>query len=180
MILSIGRSRKTFIAAVALAAAAACGEAPTASSGPADDFPGPTFASSSKWTLVHAQKVPLVNSQYWSCADEVVDFWGWYSVVVRQVTSNSGNATFRLHVSGPPVKGVGQTSGDRYVSPEVTNLTDHTAGNGWVSTFQFRIRRIGKGKAPNSVGWIKFHLTFNAAGELTANKDEAVFDVCRG
>ena len=66
------------------------------------------------------------------------------------------------------------------MSPEITNLTEHSGGDGFVSTFQFRIRRISQGKAPNSMGWIKLHLTINANGEVTALKDEAVFDVCRG
>jgi hypothetical protein len=161
-----------------LLVAGACSEGPTSLL--ERDLPDPSFASASKWTLLHAQKVPLSNSQYWACVDEIVDFSGWYNVTVRQVVSNSGNTTFRLHVAGPPVKGVGRTSADRYVSPEITNLTEHTAGDGFVSTFQFRIRRISMGGAPNSVGWIKFHLTFNANGGLTAYKDEAVFDVCRG
>ena len=170
-------NRAVFLA-VFLLVAGACSDTPTNIS--PLDIPDPNFASKSKWTLLHAQKIPLSNSQFWPCVNEWVDFAGWYNVTVRQVTSASGNTTFRLHVSGPPVKGVGQTSGDRYVSPEVTNLTEHSGGDGFASTFQFRIRRISKGGAPNSVGWIKFHMTFNANGELTAYKDEAVFDVCRG
>ena len=166
------------IALIVLFVASACGDVPTAANEP--DIPNPTFASKSKWTLLHAQKVPFSNSQYWPCVNEWVDFAGRFNVTVRQVTSTSGNTTFRVHVAGPPVKGVGQTSGDRYVSPEITNLTEHSGGDGLASTFQFRIRRISKGGAPNSVGWIKFHMTFNANGELTAYKDEAVFDICRG
>lgn len=169
---------RLFIGLVFVLAAAACSDTPTSSS--ELDLAAPNFASQSKWTLLHAQKVPLNNSQYWACVDEIVDFSGWFNVTVRLVESASGNSVFRLHVGGPPVKGVGRTSGDRYVSPEITNLTEHAAGSGFVSTFQFRIHRISKGGAPNSVGWIKFHLTFNANGELTAFKDEAVFDVCRG
>lgn len=169
---------RLFIALLLALAAAACSDTPTSSS--ELDLPAPNFASQSKWTLLHAQKVPLNNSQYWACVDEIVDFSGWYNVTVRSVTSASGNSTFRVHVAGPPVKGVGRTSGDRFVSPEITNYSEHSAGSGFVSSFQFRIRRISKGGAPNSVGWIKSHLTFNANGELTAFKDEAVFDVCRG
>lgn len=166
------------IALIVLFVTSACGDAPTAVDEP--DIPDPSFASKSKWTLLHENKIEFSNSQLWPCVNEVVDFSGWFNVTVRLVVSKSGNTTFRLHVSGPPVKGVGQTSGDRYVSPEITNLTEHSGGDGFVSTFQFRIRRISKGKAPNSMGWIKFHLTINANGEVTAFKDEAVFDVCRG
>lgn len=169
-------NRATLVGAVLLLGGA-CSDIPT-EIGTADT-PEPDFASASKWTLLHEQKIRFSNSQYWACVDEVVDFAGWFNVTVRQVVSKSGNTTFRLHVGGH-VKGVGQTSGDRYVSPEITNLTDHSGGDGFVSTFQFRIRRISKGGAPNSMGWIKFHMTFNANGELTAYKDEAVFDVCRG
>lgn len=166
------------IALLVLFVAIACGDVPTALNEPGT--PAPSFASTSKWTLLHAQKVLLSNSQYWACVNEIVDFSGWYNVTLRQVASRSGNTTFRLHVAGPPVNGVGRSSGGRYVSPEITNLTEHTAKAGFVSNFQIRIRRISKGGAPNSVGWIKFHITFNANGELTAYKDEAVFDVCRG
>lgn len=169
--------RRTFIP-LWLLAVAACGEAPTGV--PGSDVPKPLFSSKSPWTLVHDQKIQFSNSQYWACVNEVVAFSGWFNVTVRNVVSKSGNSTFRVHVAGPPVKGVGQTTGDRYVSPEITNFTDHSGRGALVSTFQFRIRRISKGGAPNSVGWIKFHLTFNANGELTAFKDEAVFDVCKG
>ena len=170
-------NRAVFLA-VFLLVAGACSDTPTNIS--PLDIPDPNFASKSKWTLLHDQKIQFSNSQFWPCVNEVVDFSGWFNVTVRLVVSKSGNTTFRLHVSGPPVKGVGQTSGDRYVSPEITNLTEHSGGDGFVSTFQFRIRRISQGKAPNSMGWIKLHLTINANGEVTALKDEAVFDVCRG
>ena len=128
---------------------------------------------------MHEVRIPFSNSQLWLCTNEVVDFEGWFNVTVRQVTSSSGNVTFRLHVISH-VKGVGQATGARYVSNEQTNLTQQSTGSGFVSTLQFRIIRISKGRAPNSAGWIKMHLTFNANGELTASKDEAVFDVCRG
>lgn len=123
-------------------------------------------------------RVEFSNTQLWACSNEVVDFEGWFSVTVHEVVSSSGGTLFRLHVT-THVKGVGQTSGDKYVSNEVVNLTEHSNGAGFVSTFQFRINRISRGDQQDSAGWIKAHMTFNASGELTASKDEAAFDVCR-
>jgi hypothetical protein len=127
--------------------------------------------------ILHA-RFPISNSQFWACTNEIVDFEGEFLVSVRQTTSASGNTTFRLHVSSH-VKGVGQTSGDEYVSNEVTNLTDHTQGDRFSDVFQFRIVRISKGGAENSAGWIKFHLTIDD-GVVKIIKDDAAFDVCRG
>jgi hypothetical protein len=127
--------------------------------------------------ILHA-RFDLSNSQFWACTNEIVDFEGEFLVTVRQTTSASGNTTFRLLVNSH-VKGVGQTSGDEYVSNEVTNITDHTQGDRFSDVFQFRIVRISKGGAPNSAGWIKFHLTIDD-GEVKIVKDDAAFDVCRG
>ena len=66
--------------AVFLLVAGACSDTPTNISSP--DVPDPSFASKSKWTLLHAQKIEFSNSQLWPCVNEVVDFSGWFNVTV--------------------------------------------------------------------------------------------------
>lgn len=162
-------------AAILILAFGACAEAPT---GVISNVPDPEL-SATVTTIIHEVRIPFSNTQFWACANEVVDFEGWFNVTVREVVSSSGNATFRVHVKAQ-VKGVGQTTGDRYVSNEITNLTQRSNGDGFVSTFQFRINRISQGGGSNSAGWIKSHMTFNATGEPTASKFDIAFDVCRG
>ena len=164
------------IALVAFFIASACGGSPA---GPEADAVSDPQLSATVTTFIHEVRVPFSNSQFWACSNEVVDFDGWFNVTVRETISNSGNTTFRVHVISH-VEGVGQTTGDEYVSNETTNLTLHSGDVGSVITLQFRINRISKGSSPNSFGWITLHLTFNANGELTAIVDEAEFDVCRG
>lgn len=166
---------RTIPAATLIFAFAACVETP---SGVTSEVPDPQWGATVN-TIIHEVRIPFSNTQFWACSNEIVDFAGWFNVTVREVVSASGNSTFRVHVTAH-VKGVGQTTGDRYVSNSATNLTLHSGDLGSVTTFQFRINRISQGSAPNSQGWIKLHLTFNANGELTSFKDEAAFDVCRG
>lgn len=115
-----------------------------------------------------------------ACTGEHVLVSGDYHLIVRRVTSSSGQTTFRVH-SQVNVKGVGAVSGTEYVSNEMLNLTRIGGPHGaTVMQLEFRINTISKGSAPNASGYIRIHLTVSATGEVTADQQEFVFDICRG
>jgi hypothetical protein len=119
---------------------------------------------------------PPAGGIYNACTDEKVLFSGDFNLVVRSVTSNSGNSVFLIKVAAH-VTGVGATTGMQYVSNEVTSLTLHGAGD---LSHVFNIHTISKGGTPNSSGLIRIQMTFDANGNPTAFHETFEFDICKG
>lgn len=115
-----------------------------------------------------------------ACTGEYVLVSGDFHLIVRRVTASSGHVTFRV-LSHANVTGIGATTGMEYVSNEVLNLTRTGSPDGAaVFQLEFRINTISKGSAPNAAGYMRLHMTVNAQGEVTAERQEFVFDICRG
>lgn len=115
-----------------------------------------------------------------ACTGERVHFTGDFNLIVRLVTSNSGRSQFRVH-SQANVKGIGAVTGTEYVSTDLLNLTE-TGGASGAAVFNlvYTILTVSKGAMDNSAGYIRQQLTVNADGEVTVDRTEVAFDVCRG
>ncbi len=110
------------------------------------------------------------------CFGEAVELSGDYNLVVRRITSAGGPSVFLVQVAAHAT-GVGLTTGARYVISEGTQFTSHGSGT---MSLRFRVQVISQGGIPNAAGWVHLHLTFDANGNLTAERGEIAFDVCRG
>jgi hypothetical protein len=155
--------------------AGACGvEGPT---GPA---PSPSF----KAEVVTLFKgwfplTPPPGGVYNVCTEEYMLMSGDYNLTVRMVTSSAGQSHFRVH-SQANVKGVGATTGVEYVSLDLLNLEEKAGAKGAaVFHMQYPIRWVAKGRPPNVSGHIAVHVTVNANGTVTVNREEFVFDDCQ-
>lgn len=122
---------------------------------------------------------PPPGGIYNACTDEFMLITGDYNLNVRMVTSASGETHFRVH-SQANVKGVGATSGREYVSLDLLNLVEKAGANGAaVFHLQYPLRYVAKGHLPNGSGHIAIHVTVNANGTVTVNREEFVFDECQ-
>jgi hypothetical protein len=115
-----------------------------------------------------------------ACTGENVLVSGTYNLIVRMVTTSSGETQFRVHVSGN-VTGIGATTGTVYQSNEFTNLTQIAGPNGSaVFHFRFQTQSVSRGPLANSTGVIQIQLTVNANGTVSVDRELYEFDTCRG
>lgn len=114
-----------------------------------------------------------------ACTGEFMVISGTYNLIVRTVTSASGETHFLVH-SQANVKGVGATTGTEYVSLDLLNLMEKAGANGAaVLHLQYPLRYVAKGGLANMAGHIAIHVTVNANGTVTVNREEFVFDECQ-
>lgn len=115
----------------------------------------------------YSETFPVSGSTWNSCTQEFIDFSGTGHVEVRGMISDS-KITFVLHFNYPNVKGLGRTSGIKYISNSTFNYTN---------TFNFNTQFVYQQSA--STRWIAqgsglsftivndWHLTVNANGDVT-------------
>jgi len=122
---------------------------------------------------------PPPGGVYNACTGEYVLFSGSFNLLVRRVTSDADQVMWVIH-QAVNVKGIGQTTGTKYISNEVLNYKTH-AGPNSANTLQiaFPILVHSTGGGSTSVGLILIHATLDANGNLTAFKEVFSFD-CRG
>lgn len=124
---------------------------------------------------------PLGSSESWNvCTGEWVDIEGDFNLVVRQITTPSGNVIYQVHSVAVHVLGTGRSSGMQYVSNEHFNYTDRSgeAGTGFV--IEFAIRWVAKGAAPNVSGKMQITLVADGNGDIVLDRFRAFFDQCSG
>ena len=111
--------------------------------------------------------------------DELVNITGFFHVVFRSTTSASGNTSDGIHLNAEGI-GVGATTGARYLWNDVINITQNIHGDGesGVISNPQTTELIGQGGVSDIRFRSRFHLTFNANGDLTAEIDQ--FDaICK-
>lgn len=134
--------------------------------------PVPKIESSSTSNSVHAVPISVketfvVQSSTWnSCTQEFIDFSGTGHFEIRGVISDN-KITFILHYNVSNVKGVGRTSGTRYVSTETFNYSNTFNFNTqFVYQQRHSLRYIALGKENNFALENDWHLTVNANGDV--------------
>jgi hypothetical protein len=166
----------TAIAATAILLSACSDVLP---SGP--ETPAPTFRATVE-TLFKGwfPLTPPPGGVFNACTGEPVLLSGEFNLIVRRVTSSSGQTLFLVH-SQVNLAGVGAVSGTTYQANEVLNLTQ-MAGPTSATVFhlEFHTHTVSAGSSDNSSGVIRIQVTVNADGTVTVDKQTVVFDVCKG
>lgn len=160
------------IAMLSIAALAGCGDsgqplAPTAAAAGA-------ARADAAFTDTQVQDVPFNSLEFVPCANggagEVVQLSGTLHVV-DHVTATSNGFHIQHHENPQGVTGTGLTTGDSYqATGAVTFHANLAAGEAASLTRSFRV--IGQGPASNFTVHENDHLTVNANGEVTVDRDD--------
>jgi hypothetical protein len=123
-------------------------------------------------------RVPLDLSLFLPCANggegEVVHLSGTFMMVYHTTDDGSGGFHLQLLEVEQGVSGVGETTGDHYVSSFV-NLFNYNQGSGGLpitSTQEVVYRVDGPGQGNESLIRIRNHATLDANGVITVAFDE--------
>jgi hypothetical protein len=119
------------------------------------------------------------RSQFNVCTNEWVDIVGEYNLIVRQVTTPSGRTVFQIHSVAAHVNGVGQTSGDTYVSNDHFNYVERSGGDTYGLVIESTIVRVAKGEGSNDWGKFQIFVVVNANGELVVDRFD-IAEKCTG
>lgn len=167
---------RTRILALAFLAAACAGDTLSEPEAPPPSLRAEVVTLFKGWFPLTPPPAGIFNA----CTGEHVLVSGDYNLTVRMVTSNSGVGSFRVH-SQVNVKGVGATTGTEYLAMEVLNLTQNAGPNGAaVFHMTYPLNTVSKGAMDNAAGHIRQQVTVNTNGELTVDRTDIAFDVCRG
>jgi hypothetical protein len=127
-------------------------------------------------------RVPVDSRLFLPCADggagEVVRFTGTIlGVVVGTIDGSGGQHSVSVEVE-QGVRGIGETTGSRYVEHFVNLFLSTTGAGGFplVSTQQEIYRVNSAGPGFDSEIRIRNHTTINANGETTVSFDEATME----
>jgi hypothetical protein len=116
-----------------------------------------------------------------SCGGETVNLSGNMHLLAHATTDARGGRHVILQINTQGVKGVGETSGDEYVSSATNNdsLNDpDTYGGQSEYTVTTKFLLVGKGKMPDLLSKVTMHITVNANGEVTAEVTKVLAE-CR-
>lgn len=130
--------------------------------------PGVSKAITANAVPINVRETFPVNFTAWNdCTGELVDFSGTGHFHIRGMISD-GKITFALHYNTSNVKGIGQTSGTRYVSSETFNYsnTDNFTNPSIIYQQRQTINYVALGSQNNMVVENDWHLTVNAIGEV--------------
>ena len=127
-------------------------------------------------------RVPVDSRLFLPCANggagEVVHFTG----TILGVSSGTADGSGGFHASSieveQGVRGIGETTGRRYVEHFVNLFTSTTGSGGFplVSTQQLIYRVDSAGRGIDSLIRIRNHTTINATGETTVTFDEVTME----
>jgi hypothetical protein len=133
---------------------------------------GPTSAQAAQPTTI--LRVPLDISFFVPCANngagEVVNLSGTFMMVFHSSVDQTGGTHIKLLEVEQHVAGVGETTGDRYVSTFV-NLFNFNDSGALTSTQQVVFRITGPGPGNDSLLRITNHSTVNPDGTITVAFD---------
>lgn len=105
---------------------------------------------------------------------EYVLLEGTLHIVANVFWDNAGNLHVTGHSQPQGVKGVGLTSGDKYIGTGVTRYNYIFGSVGfpiYIETYINNFRIIGEGNGNNYLIHQNLHMTINANGEVTAYVD---------
>lgn len=129
-------------------------------------------------TTTRIERVPLDLRLFLPCANggtgEVVHLSGTFMMLYHVTDDGAGGFHLKLLEVQQGVRGVGETTGDHYVSSFV-NLFNYNEGSGSLpitSTQQVVYRVDGPGQGNESLIRIRNHSTLNANGTMTVTFDE--------
>jgi hypothetical protein len=141
--------------------------------------------ATSSWTTVniggathtsYSYDEPWINTFPHPCTGELVDFAGIVHISGHMTITPNGQVHLFHHEQLMDVNGIGQTTGLEY--QDVGGFTQSFNGNvGETMTGNFHSEIVGNGY--NASKHIHIHLTVNANGEVTAER-ESLSGVCRG
>ena len=139
------------------------------------------------WSLPAAQaqnarnwvEIPFDQVLLDTCAGEFVHFTGsaWLDSVSRWDGAGGYHYAFQYRAK---LDGVGMTSGKKYAINNSAHQTAHFVASNLnlTSTFTQEWKLISQGSGQNGALRQIVHLTFNAAGDLTASVDNELVDMC--
>jgi hypothetical protein len=121
-------------------------------------------------TTTRILRVPLDLSLFLPCAGEVVNLSGTFIDLYHVTFDDNGGFHLQLLETQASVLGVGETTGDRYVSTRVNffNFNDSAA---LTSTQQLVFRITGSGPGNDALIRITNHSTVNPDGTITVAFD---------
>ena len=135
--------------------------------------PGPAAAQAEVEGLnSHLPVSILYTAADYSCLDENILVEGTFHIVERAVLTAAGGRNIKVSFNSPGFSGIGDRSGSVYqvTGPDHFSFTDQDATNPPHDvTFLDVVNIVGRGGAQNIQAWTLFHLTWNAAGQITAN-----------
>jgi hypothetical protein len=111
-----------------------------------------------------------VSGRYANPCGEIVDLVG-----DAKLTETRTGAHIGLHVNYTGVSGVGETTGARYVA---TDAFEQSTVDFRTTTATTMLRLIGQGSLPDVVIHGSFHITRNAAGDITSSRYIPEAPVC--
>jgi hypothetical protein len=171
--------KNTALLVLSAVALSACQDVPTRTLAP--EAPMFAAASSPAITTTYNEIVPLDQYIFVACANggagELVQLSGDLHVLITS-TINGNTIRVNSHFQPQGGTGVGLTTGDTYQATGVTQ--DQSNGNllngQFEASFVNNFRIIGRGPGNNFLSHENFHVTVNAAGEISTTHDNVSFD----
>lgn len=126
-------------------------------------------------------RFPVSFTLFNPCTNENMDFSGTALVVLDPTPDD--NRGLRFHSVDFAIKGVGETTGTRYIETFSVTIsvqgTEATSDNGaFAETNVVHSRVIAPGPANDLVFAIVFHFTINATGELVVFHNRVTAEAC--
>jgi hypothetical protein len=125
---------------------------------------------------VTVSSFPISFSFFNPCTNENVDVSGTALVVIDTTPDNHGLEGHSVNIA---VKGIGQTTGMKYVAVFANTITGNTSDNGasteTTTTYE---RLVTPGPGNDLLFAIVFHETFNANGDLVVRVNRLIPGVC--
>ena len=120
--------------------------------------------------------IPVTTTQTNPCAGEDVDLSGNIHLGIHGVI-NKNKISFNGHVNTQGLSGVGQVSGNTYISNSVSSFSSNQNFNGAFETTMIQNAVFtASGKDNNLLAKITIHITINANGEVTAQVVNIIAD----
>jgi hypothetical protein len=133
---------------------------------------GPDRGPGSLRGVVTKAPVELIDTAVVPCSGEAVELQIREQVVTHESVDAQGTTHVHFVVNDKGTTGVGLTSGTRYRQVGATRENDRIVQDApQVISFGNALNLIGQGSAPNLVLHETFHLTINAAGVTTVERE---------
>ncbi|MDH3292337.1 MAG: hypothetical protein OEO20_15940 [Gemmatimonadota bacterium] len=129
---------------------------------------GPDLGNPASFSAQAAVASPVrsaVDTVITSCTGEDVALSGSVHVRFRSFESSNGGVHLQFHAD-QALKGVGLTSGIRYLHHSVSNFTMMDQTFPWEQTSVSTLAFVSQGSAPNLVVMTLQHITVDASGQL--------------
>jgi len=139
-----------------------------------------TTAFGQATTTTTNEDVPISGTIFNQCNGDDVTFSGMMHIVNTYTVDAGGGTHLKTHVNYQDVTGTGAPSGVQYRVQTVTNeVVNDNNGPQTNATVISTMKLTAQGPALDYYLRIVIHVTINANGETTSNKQELSFE-CRG